>query len=337
MPYQPDQPKAPDAVPDPQDTQMEALRAEIAALRQDVRRSVSVAPQDRQQQIVSRLEFAVRRQDATIRALTTELQEFKRHQGAQSIPAALNHTRVNPTTPLTAPADVADPGYRGPWAVLRCENATIVIQDQEPNYIFWKGHVTGVYDGGSITISGTEEAPDYVHVQYRWADGTISVTIAASPLGDDYHYFRKLLAVAYVSDGRAYLTSENPCWTGGHIHIQRDLMPWDIIGLDPDTYDVTMVEGYVEVLGETLAGTTTEYLPISPATITLSGGLEEYVWVALTWSGSSWDAVLAKGNALPQPSKDVARLLLWRFGSGTPQTQYRRGNIEFVGWRMRET
>jgi hypothetical protein len=225
MPYQPDQPKAPDAVPDPQDTQMETLRAEIAALRQDVRRSVSVAPQDRQQQIVSRLEFAVRRQDATIRALTTELQEFKRHQGAQSIPAALNHTRVNPTTPLVAPADVPDPGYRGPWAILRVDGTNVVIQNTMTNYVFWHGHKIGSYAGGNVAVSGTVEAPTYVHARFNWSSGVVDTETSISMLETDQTYYRHLIAVAYVDGTVARLTNANPCWTGGHMHIATAFAP----------------------------------------------------------------------------------------------------------------
>lgn len=226
MPYQPDQPKAPDAVPDPQDTQMETLRAEIAALRQDLRRSVSVAPQDRQQQIVSRLEFAVRRQEATIRALTTELHEFRRQQGAQSIPAALYHTRVNPTTPLVAPADVADPGYRGPWAVLRCEDDDIVIQDQITNKIFWHGQKTGTSVGGAVGVTGTESSPCYVYARFNWKSGVVDFEVSGTEADTDQDYYRHLLAVAYIDDeGNAHLTDENPCWTGGHIHIATAFAP----------------------------------------------------------------------------------------------------------------
>jgi hypothetical protein len=100
---------------------------------------------------------------------------------------------------------------------------------------------------------------------------------------------------------------------------------------------VTLIEGDIEVHGETQAGTVTEYLTPASMSIALTGSGTEYVWVETSWNGSAWGSTtLATGAAKPQAGKDTYRKLLWKFVNGVPTISYHLGNAEFVGWRMQE-
>ena len=116
-------------------------------------------------------------------------------------------------------------------------------------------------------------------------------------------------------------------------------MPFDVAGVawagTPSVPTVTLVEGDIEIHGETLAGTTTTYKTVSPLTVTLTGSGTEYVYAQVTWSGSAWGTpTLAKGASKPNDAADTYRKLLWKFVDGVPMVQYHRGNIEAVGLRM---
>jgi hypothetical protein len=116
-------------------------------------------------------------------------------------------------------------------------------------------------------------------------------------------------------------------------------MPFDIAGIawggSPSVPTVTLVEGDIEIHGESLSSPTTTYKTLSPLTVTLTGSGTEYVWISMTWSGSAWGTpVLATGASKPTDTDAIYKRLLWKFVAGVPSVQYHRGNIEAVGLRM---
>jgi len=102
----------------------------------------------------------------------------------------------------------------------------------------------------------------------------------------------------------------------------------------PSVPAVTLIEGDIEVHGETAAGVVTRYLTPASMSIALTGIGTEYVWVETTWSAGAWGtATLAKGGTKPSATASTYRKLLWTFVNGAPTMSHHLGNAEFVGWR----